>query len=168
MRHKESDLQIRCVKWFRITYPAFARLLEHPKNEGHDNSYEDRRRTVIAKKEGVVAGVADLLLHVPSVVRVYEGESREVNVFVYHSLAIEMKTRTGRQSPEQKIFQRYFEAAGGLYIIVRSFDDFVAQVSDYMSHIPLVIRRDIEDLYNEIEREKTESARAELKKIINK
>ena len=167
MRHKESDLQIRCVRWFRITYPAFARLLEHPKNEGHDNSYEDRRRTSIAKKEGVVAGVADLLLHVPSVTHMYKGEIQE-EAFTYHSLAIEMKTKTGRQSPEQKLFQRYFEAACGLYIIVRSFDDFVAQVSDYMSHIPSVVRCDIEDLHSEIERERTEAARAELNRIINK
>ena len=111
-RHKESDLQIRCVKWFRITYPAFARLLEHPKNEGDGHSAQDRMRQAISKAEGVQAGVADLILHVPASIHFWRGEIQEEPT-LYHSLAIEMKTKTGRQSPEQKIFQRYFEAAGG-------------------------------------------------------
>ncbi len=48
--HRESDMQIRCVKWFRITYPEFAYLLFHPHNEG--NAF-NRRQQAIANAEGV-------------------------------------------------------------------------------------------------------------------
>lgn len=60
MKHKESDLQIRCVKWFRYQYPEYARLLEHPHNEG--NAF-NRRQQSIANAEGVTKGVADSLYH---------------------------------------------------------------------------------------------------------
>ncbi len=63
IHHRESDLQIRCVKWFRITYPAFAFLLEHPHNEG--NGF-NRIQQAIANAEGVTKGVADLILHIPT------------------------------------------------------------------------------------------------------
>lgn len=167
IHHKESDLQIRCVKWFRITYPAFARLLEHPKNEGDGHSAQDRMRQAISKAEGVQAGVADLILHVPSNWRVWKGEIQEEPYMVY-SLAIEMKTKTGRQSPEQKIFARYFEAAGGQYEIVRTFEDFQKILTAYMDNIPCHIWCAVNDTYDQLEREKTEAARAELKRIINK
>ena len=29
----EGQLQIACVRWFRLQYPAFSTLLFHPKNE---------------------------------------------------------------------------------------------------------------------------------------
>lgn len=37
--------------------------------------------------------------------------------------AIEAKTKTGRQSPDQLAFQRAFEKAGGRYFVVRCLDD---------------------------------------------
>lgn len=37
--------------------------------------------------------------------------------------AIEVKTDTGRQRPEQKRFEAAFAAAGGIYILARSTDD---------------------------------------------
>lgn len=163
LHHKESDLQIRCVRWFRIQYPAFARLLEHPKNEGNG----DRVQGAIAKAEGVQAGVADLILHVPSVSNFWKGEIQEEPV-TYHSLAIEMKTKTGSQSPEQKLFQRYFEAAGGQYVIIRTFENFMAVVNSYMSDVPYAVSEAIKSVHQEIERETTEAARAELQRIINK
>lgn len=156
-------MQIRCVKWFRITYPAFARLLEHPKNEGDG----DRVRGAISKAEGVQAGVADLILHLPSEPRIWKGEIQE-EPFKVHSLAIEMKTKTGRQSPEQKIFQRYFEAAGGQYEIVRTFEDFQRVVGGYMDYIPNRVWCAVQDVYAQMELEQTEAAREELQRIINK
>lgn len=35
-------------------------------------------------------------------------------------LGLEVKIATGRQSPEQKVWQRACEAAGGVYVVVRS------------------------------------------------
>ena len=82
-KHKESDLQIRCVKWFRYQYPAYARLLEHPHNEG--NGF-NRRQQSIANAEGVTKGVADLILHIPAYIT---GPSLR-HSDCYHSLALEL------------------------------------------------------------------------------
>lgn len=163
IHHKESDLQIRCVRWFRVNYPEFARLLEHPKNEGDG----DRVRGAISKAEGVQAGVADLILHVPSYVHVLNGEIQE-EPFITHSLAIEMKTKTGRQSADQKIFQRYFEASGGMYQIIRSFEDFQDAVVEYISGVPSHIASAVQGVFEELEKERTEAARKELERIIKK
>lgn len=160
-------MQIRCVRYFRVTYPAFARLLEHPKNEGDGHSAQDRMRQAIAKAEGVQAGVSDLILHLPSMCRVWKGEIQE-EPFMVHSLAMEAKSKTGRQSPEQKIFQRYFEAAGGQYEVFRSFEEFKQIVDTYMSNVPGHIWSAVNDIYDQLEHEQTEAARAELQRIINK
>ena len=165
--HKESDLQIRCVKYFRIKYPAFARLLEHPKNEGSGNSKKDKANQAIAKAEGVQAGVADLILHVPSEYGDWDGRIQE-EPFKVHSMAIEMKTKTGSQSADQKLFQRYFEASGGAYFLVRSFEDFCKKVDRHMDGVPYIIKSRVEELHADIERERTEAARRELQRIINK
>lgn len=162
MRHKESDLQIRCVRYFRVTYPAYARLLEHPRNEGNDSSARDRRRSIIAKKEGVMAGVADLILHLPSIYRREDGM-----MIIYYSLVIEFKTKTGRQSPEQKLWQRYFEAAGGKYVIVRSFEEFEHVIATYMCGIPSHIAYNVKMLHEQIEQENADAAKKELERIIN-
>lgn len=114
-RHRESEMQIQCVRWFRYQYPHLKMLLYHPKNEGTAGG---RVQGAIAKAEGVVAGVADLILQVPA--------------FGYHCLAIEMKTEKGRQSAQQKIFQCYLENAGGKYEICRSLDDFMKTINGYL------------------------------------
>lgn len=114
-QHKETELQIMCVRWFGYQYPYLKSLLYHPKNEGTANG---RVQGAIGKAEGVVAGVADLILQVPA--------------WDHTCMAIEMKTKTGKQSYQQKVFQKYLEGAGGKYVICRSFDDFVEMVGHYI------------------------------------
>jgi len=61
---KESDLQALCVRWFRAKYPKYRRLLfAIPNGANLKNGY---RSWAKLKKEGAVAGAADLLLAVPS------------------------------------------------------------------------------------------------------
>jgi hypothetical protein len=73
----------------------------------------------ILKAEGVLAGVADLLLLVPNT--------------KYHGLCIEMKTAKGRQSTTQKQWERAVTMQGYKYIVCRSFTDFVRQINEYLS-----------------------------------
>lgn len=113
MRHVESNTQIAAVRWFRYQYPHLARLLFAVPNGGA----RDRVTGAIMKAEGVVAGVADLLLLVP------RGG--------YHGLCIEMKTRTGRQSESQKEWQQEVEAQGYRYVVCRSEIDFRNAVKVY-------------------------------------
>ena len=117
MRHNESRLQQACVKWFRYQYPHLSTLLFHPKNEGHG----DRVSGAIAKAEGVVAGVPDLILAVPNA--------------RHNILCLELKTERGRQSPTQKAWQQAAEAAGAKYAVVRTIFKFIDTVNEYVSNI---------------------------------
>lgn len=114
MRHIESNIQIACVKWFRMRYPQYARLLFAVPNGGA----RDRITGAIMKAEGVVAGVADLILLLPS------GD--------YHGLCIEMKTKTGRQSESQKTWEGDVICHDYRYAVVRSFDEFQKTIMDYL------------------------------------
>ena len=114
MRHEESRLLQACVKWFRLQYPQHARLLFSVPNGAVMSPVTAR----IMKAEGIVAGVSDLILLVPS------GN--------YHALCIEMKTETGRQSKEQKEWQEAVEAQGYRYSLCRSCKDFLVAVKSYL------------------------------------
>ena len=48
-------------------------------------------------------------------------------------VAVEIKTGTGRQSGDQKNFQRMVESNGGLYFIVRSEQDFYDNIVSLLS-----------------------------------
>lgn len=114
MRHVESDIQIACVRWFRYRFPRYARLLFAVPNGGARNAVT----ASILKAEGVVAGVADLLLLVPS-----KG---------FHGLAIEMKRPTGRQSVSQREWQGDVTREGYRYAVCRSVTDFMDEVERYL------------------------------------
>lgn len=114
MTHEESNIQRWCVFWFRRQYPRLARVLFAVPNGGA----RSRVTAAILKAEGVVAGVADLLLLVPS------GQ--------YHGLCIEMKTGRGRQQQTQKEWQREVEAQGYKYTVCRSVEEFRDTVSAYL------------------------------------
>lgn len=45
-------------------------------------------------------------------------------------LAIEVKSPTGRQSPDQKNFQKMIESFGGLYVLARCADDAVRSINN--------------------------------------
>lgn len=114
MRHDESNLQIACVRWFRLQFPSIAPLLFSVPNGGR----RDAVTGAILKAEGAVAGVADLLLLLPS------GD--------HHGLCIEMKTEKGKQSDAQKEWQKAVEAAGYKYAVVRTFEQFADLIDDYI------------------------------------
>ena len=114
MKHEESHIQRNCVKWFRLAYPKLSRLLFAVPNGGKRGIVE----ASIMKAEGVVSGVADLLLLVP------KGN--------HNALAIEMKTAKGKQNENQKLWQTDFENMGGKYVICRCFDEFRNEIEQYL------------------------------------
>ena len=115
--HEESQLQKDCVTWFRLQYPSRALILFAVPNGGGRSPIE----AAIMKAEGVVAGVADLIL--------LEARGN------YGALCIEMKTRSSksRQSPNQKIWQQAAERYGNAYVIVRSFEEFKQVIWEYFN-----------------------------------
>lgn len=152
IHHKESDLQIRFVKWFRVTYPDFAYLMFHPHNEGNAFS---RQQQIIANREGVTKGVSDLVFLIPTQ--------------DYHFLTIELKNGTkGRQSEEQKLFQRYVEAIGGKYVVARTYEGAKEFVTRYMDDVTPIDWGAVGAVTKAIAKERTEDARRELKKMLNK
>ena len=129
MSMQESYLQQECVAWFRFQYPKYAQVLIHVPNEGKRNTkmvHTKYGMKVVCssgarlKAEGLVAGVADLLLLTPN--------------NEYGSLAIEMKTPTGRLSDSQKAWREEFEKAGNKYVVCRTFEQFMCEVVDYMKN----------------------------------
>lgn len=111
---EEHRIQVACVRWFRAQYRDLANLLFAIPNGGR----RDKATAARLKDEGVVAGVADLALLLPS-----KG---------CHGLFIEMKTAKGRQSESQKQWQRLVVSQRYKYVVCRSLSDFKAEVENYM------------------------------------
>lgn len=118
-RDEEHRLQVLCVRWFRLRYPALAGLLFAVPNGGRRDPLTGAR----LRDEGVTAGVADLIL--------LKGNG------TYNALCLEMKTGIGRQSQSQRQWQRLVEEQGKcLYSVCRTVDEFIKAVGDYMSYAP--------------------------------
>lgn len=114
MRHLEDSLQKRCVMWFSLQYREYAKLLHHSPNGGKRNAIEAAK----FKAMGVRAGFPDLILCIAR-----QG---------YHGLFVELKTAKGRQSDNQKYYQAVLEEQGYKYVVIRSIEDFIATINDYL------------------------------------
>ena len=114
---EEHRIQCECVRWFSLQYPRlYGRLFAVP-NGGR----RDATTAAKLKAEGVVAGVADLILL---------KSNRD-----YGALLIEMKTRKGRQRDSQKQWEDTVCADSEYkYVVCRSFDDFKREVDDYLKN----------------------------------
>lgn len=118
-RHLESKLQISCVRWAKIQYPALKRLLFAIPNGGARSAIEGS----IMKGEGVTAGVADLFLSIPAI----------VDECLWAGLYIEMKYGDGAQSADQIAFQLAVSCEGYYYVVCSDFDTFKVLVDWWMT-----------------------------------
>lgn len=110
----ESQIQHDCLEWFRLQYPKLALLLFAVPNGGR----RDAKTGARMKYEGVIRGVADLILLIPK-----KG---------YASLCIEMKTPEGKQKDEQRTWQRESEKYHNKYVVCRSLPEFMKAVNEYL------------------------------------
>lgn len=112
----EHRLQTACVTWFRMQFPSLSRRLFAIPNGGL------RSKTTAArlKDEGLLAGVADLMLAVP---RCHWG-----------GLFIEMKTtaKGSGVSRAQKEWASDVREDYG-YVVCRTLDEFRQQVSRWLA-----------------------------------
>lgn len=112
---EEHRIQCACVRWFNVQYPKLHGRLFAVPNGGR----RDATTAAKLKAEGVVPGVADLVLLM---------SNRD-----YGALLIEMKTPKGRQSDSQKKWERTVCAdAEYKYVVCRSLDDFIREVDSYL------------------------------------
>ena len=114
---EEHRIQCECARWFSLQYPRLHGRLFAVPNGGR----RDATTAAKLKAEGVVAGVADLILL---------KSNRD-----YGALLIEMKTLKGRQRDSQKAWQNIVCADSEYkYVVCRSFDDFKREVDDYLKN----------------------------------
>ena len=111
MKLQESTLQSSCVRWFRYQYPHL--VIYAVPNGGSRNVREAQR----LKAEGVLAGVADLVVLLP------QGKS----------LYIEMKVKGNRQTDNQKEFQKKVTTLGHTYAVCYTFEEFQKVIEDFIS-----------------------------------
>lgn len=120
MKQEERQLQAKCILWFRLQYPNFARLLISIPN-GTRFAGSEKQRAILGKRfkeEGMMPGASDLFLFVPS------GE--------LHGLAIEMKTPKGTQSPNQALFETAIIEQGYGYVMPKTFEQFQRAIQMYL------------------------------------
>lgn len=115
MRHEEDNLQMACVRWFGLQFPGVAKLLHHSPNGGFRTKVTAAR----FKAMGTRAGFPDLILLLPKA--------------PYSYLAIELKTKAGRQSEHQKDYERLITEHGGKHVVVRSVEEFIEVVTEYLN-----------------------------------
>lgn len=111
--HQESDIQIACVKWFKMQYPRYV-IFAVP-----NGGTRDKKEMIWMLREGILPGAADLTIC---------GDNGKI-------LFIEMKTKTGKQNPHQKEFEEKVKKLGFQYVICRSLEDFIKVVREWVEKI---------------------------------
>lgn len=112
---EEHALQCSEVRYMRAKHPDLSHIFFAVPNGQKRTS----RQTAWLHEEGMVNGVSDMILLRPNSKHGY--------------LCIENKTPKGRQSPEQVLFQKAVEKNGGIYVIVRSLDEFIHTIENYLN-----------------------------------
>ena len=123
MEHKNNDehsrIQKACVKWYRYQYSDKKNLLFSITN-GIPVADKNTRIKIYNRliDEGLQPGVPDLFLSI--------GNS------IYNGLYIEIKSKTDRLRKVQADMIRELESENYKCIIVRSLDEFIEQINEYM------------------------------------
>ena len=111
--HQESDIQIACVRWFKLQYPRYV-IFAVP-NGGTRN----KKEMIWMLREGILPGAADLAIC---------GDRGKI-------LFVEMKTKTGKQNQNQKLFEQKVTELGFQYVVCRSLEDFMQVVKKWVEKI---------------------------------
>lgn len=113
--NEEARIQTEFFNQVPLFFPALPdRLLFAVPNGGSRHKIEAANM----KRQGVKRGIADVILQVPK-----KG---------FASLCLEFKTPTGKQSDEQKEYQRQVEMAGSKYVVVRSVEQAIRIMQKYL------------------------------------
>lgn len=127
----ESQIQCAIVEWANNTltnegYRIGDFLIKIP-NEGKRSFYIGNK----IKKEGLKKGVSDLFLAIPSLIfKVSDGTSCDKEYL--GGLWLEVKTKRGKLSVDQKKWQERMIKAGYEAVVVRSVDEGIKEIKDYL------------------------------------
>lgn len=104
----EIQLQAKCFQFMWNEYPSTRRLFFHVPNGGQRNAVEGMQ----LKASGVVAGIPDMIL-------IHKG----------CAFGFEMKTPTGKVSPEQEKVHKVWVQDGTPVYVIRSIDEFKSTIA---------------------------------------
>lgn len=117
-RHTESNEQIAAMDWLRAQHPKIAEHTLHIGNERKASYYAG----YIMKRMGVLKGASDLFMAWPS--------------GGYHGLFIEVKSKIGRPSAEQKAFLQRMRDVGYKASICYGADEVISTMKEYIGYQP--------------------------------
>ena len=109
-KQTESYIQNQIFIWFHNTYKDY--IIHSVPNGG----YRDTAEAVAMKNTGTVPGISDLIIWLPN----------------GHAIMVEVKDATGKQSEAQIKIQNKLEKIDGIYLLVRSLEDFKEQIKNYL------------------------------------
>lgn len=118
MKHVESNSQVQFVHYLRIAHP---KVLFFSIPNGTLIAGDPKKRAMrwsILKKEGALAGTADLFIALPNQ--------------AFSGLFMEFKTPKGRLEPTQKEFATRCVESGYSHVVARSCDDAILHFLQYM------------------------------------
>lgn len=112
----EHQEQANLIRWWGLAYPKWRMLLFAIPNGGWRNIITARRLV----SEGVVSGVADLFLAIPTK--------------NFHGAFIEMKRiKGGKQSISQKEFEKHVQMMGYMYILGNGWENAANEINKYLN-----------------------------------
>lgn len=114
IRHDEDNLQTAIVDWFALQYPEFAGMFFAVSNGGRRDAREGAR----LKKQGLRAGVSDLILLVPRP----------------HVLLLEVKVKGGKLSDAQKDWLAKAAAIGHTTAVAYDFNAARAAIVNHIGY----------------------------------
>ena len=131
----ESEMQRALIKWWQMACRGFGvpeiLLFSIPNGGGGGE-----KRGHWLKLEGCRKGVPDLMLAVPQTDRNQGRTDDECHAEWLpdiHGLFLELKTTTGRLSPEQEVYHQRLSEAGYKVVVCRSLDECKKVITEYLS-----------------------------------
>lgn len=109
----ESQIQCAFFDWVRLQ-PKISPYCFHVPNGGYRNAREGAK----FKREGVLSGIPDIVLALPSK--------------AYHGLFLELKSRGGKLSKNQRDFMKRVGAKGYYTNIAFSFEEAQQIIINYL------------------------------------
>lgn len=109
-KQTEAYIQNQIYIWFHNTYPKY--IIHACPNGGK----RDKAEAVAMKNTGTVAGISDLIMWLPN----------------QKAIMVEVKYDKEKQSPAQLKIEQKLKNIGGVYLLVRSLEDFKEQIIPYL------------------------------------
>ena len=115
-KHTESNEQIAAMDWLRLQHPMIALHMFHTGNGRRTSHFAG----YIGKRMGVLKGVSDLFMAWPT--------------SQFHGLFIEVKSKTGKPTPEQLAFITRMNSVGYYATVCYGADEVIRCIKWYLAY----------------------------------